>query len=70
MLGANVITARAAPKISDVSATKRIDTALRRATASAPISEPTLTTERSSVNVASPPPKSRVTNSGNTTWKL
>jgi hypothetical protein len=35
-----------------------------------PAREPTLTTENSTVNVAPLPCRSRVTNSGNTVWKL
>ena len=42
----------------------------RRAATRAPMSEPTLTTENSAVNAASLLPRSRVTNSGNTVWKL
>ena len=43
---------------------------LRRAVTSAPVSEPTLMTDSSSVKVASSPPNVRVANSGSTTWKL
>ena len=43
---------------------------MRRAESSAPTSEPTLTTDISSVNVGSLPPRSRVVKSGRTTWKL
>ncbi len=48
----------------------RTSIVLRRAVASAPTSAPTLTTESSSVNVVSLPPRLRVTNSGKTVWKL
>ena len=48
----------------------RIVISLRRAVDSAPISEPMLMIENSTVNVASPPWNVRCTSSGMTTWKL
>ena len=68
--GTTDITARAAPKPTDVSPTIVIEMLVRRAVRRAPTSAPTLTTENSHVYVLAVPPKSRLVNSGNTVWKL
>ena len=60
----------AAPNAVDATITWRTVTLMRRAVASAPSNEPKLRIENNSVKLASLPPNVRVTNSGNTTWKL
>ncbi len=59
-----------APNAIAVIPTRRTELSVRRATASAPTSDPRLSTENSHVKVASVPPRSTVTSSGTTTWKL
>ena len=69
-LGATARRPIATPKATAAQLTTETLTSVRRAESSAPTSEPTLTTDISSVNVRSLPARSRVVKSGRTTWKL
>jgi hypothetical protein len=69
-LGANVRKASAIPKMAAFRLTMRMSIVLRRAVASAPVSEPRLTTDISQVKVTVLPCRSRVVKRGSTVWKL
>ena len=68
--GADASSNIATPKPNAATTTWRSSTDSRRAAHSDPATEPTLTTENSSVNICSSPSRARVTNSGNVTEKL